>query len=213
MYRISSIEKHGGLFFVRVSGEGDEAGLEEKYTVAKEFFVPLGINEGDLLDDEGLCSLSSSSDITLAVSKALDVLSYSNVSRRALVEKLRFKHRIGRDEAEAAVEYAVRRGFLDETSKACRIAESAVRSKLWGRRRIISDLYAKGYPKETAEEAAGAIPDGAYDDALKKLIDKKAKTAPQDGAEYNKLISSLIRLGHDPSAIKEALHDRFGDRE
>ncbi len=213
MYRVKSIERHGGQFIVKVHGEGDEAGLEESYPVAKEFFAPLGISEGDLLDDEGLGSLSSASDVTAAVSKALDVLSYSNVSRRALTEKLRYKYKIGKEEAEVAADYVVRRGFLDEASQASRIAESAVRNKLWGPRRIASELYAKGYPKEIAEDAARDIPEDSYGKALDKLISKKAKTAPQDGAGYNKLISSLIRLGHNPSAIKEALAEHFGEQD
>ena len=212
MYRIKSIEPHGGQYIVKVLGEGDETGLTESFLVAKEFF-PRGLGEGDLLDDGALESLSSASDLTHAVSKALDVLSYSNVSRRALVEKLRFKHKIGKEDAEAAADYAVRRGYIDEASQARRIAENAVRSKMWGLRRIASELYAKGYPKEVAEEAARSVPENEYAKALKKLIDKKVKTAPQDGAEYNKLISALIRLGHGPSEIKAALTERFGDED
>ena len=213
MYRIKSIQKTGGLFVVKVCGEGDEAGLEEKRLIAKEFFLPLGFAEGDLVDGEGVESLAAAEETTAAVSKALDVLSYSNVSRRALVEKLRFKYKIGKDSAERAADYAVRRGFLDEAAQARRIAENAVHSKLWGKRRIVSDLYAKGYPKEVAEEAAVGISNGSYRDALNKLISKKVKTAPENGAEYNKIISSLIRLGHSPSAIKEALEEQFGEQD
>ena len=84
MYRIKSIEPHGGQYIVKVLGEGDEAGLTERYLVAKEF-LPRTLCEGDLLDDGALESLSSASDLTHAVSKALDVLSYSNVSRRATI--------------------------------------------------------------------------------------------------------------------------------
>ena len=213
MFRIRSIQKTGGLFTVNVIGEGDEAGSEDRYRIAKEFFLPLGFKEGDLIGDEDVESLSSAEDTTAAVSKALDVLSYSNASRRALVEKLRFKYKVGKEAAENAADYAARRGFLDESAQARRIAENAVQSKLWGKRRIASDLFAKGYPKEVAEEAARGIPDESYGEALNKLISKKVKTAPKDGAEYNKLITSLIRLGHSPSAIKEALSERFGEQD
>jgi len=213
MYRIKKIEKNGGIYIVRVSGEGDDAGFEEKCLVAKEFFLPLGLTEGELTDEDGARSLLSAADLTAAVSKALDVLSYSNVSRRALVEKLRFKHKIGKETAELAADYAVGRGYLDEESQAKKIAESAVRSKMWGRRRVASDLYSKGYSKETAQNASSQIPDEDYREALDRLISKKVKAVPKDSAEYNRIISSLIRLGHSPSDIREALEESFGEEE
>ena len=211
MYRIKSIEKTGSRFVVKVSGDGIEAGFAETYLVAGEFFLPLGVNDGDMIDDASLEALSSASDLTAAVSKALDALSYSVLSRRALTEKLRFKYRIDKETAERAADYAVKRGYLDEDAQAKDIAERCVRGKLWGKRRIAAELYSKGYPREVAETAADSIPDGSYAAALEKLIDKKAKTAPADGAEHNRLVSSLIRLGHSPSAVKEALAERFGE--
>ncbi len=210
MYRIKSVEKTGGKYAVRVEGTKDGTGIFERYLVASEFFLPLGIAEGDLIDGASFDALSAADSLTAAVSKALDVLSYSNVSRKALTEKLRYKYRIGKEEAQRAADYAAERGYLDEDIQAARIAESDVRGKLWGRRRVVAELFAKGYPKEVAKRAADGISDADYRAALEKLIDKKVKNAPQDAAGYNKLISSLIRLGHSPSAIKEALSEKFG---
>ena len=46
MYRIKSIQKTGGLFVVKVCGEGDEAGLEEKRLIAK--VTMYGADMGDV---------------------------------------------------------------------------------------------------------------------------------------------------------------------
>ena len=210
MYRITSVEYTGGRVVVKAEGTDGEAGLSEKYTVAKELFAPLGVAEGDMLDDDGILSLSSAADLTDAISKALDVLSRSNVSRRALTDKLRLKYRVGKEAAEAAADYAVRRGYLDEVSQASHIAKSDVKIKLWGPRRIYAELMAKGYPAEAAKTAADSVTPEEYSAALSKLVDKKVRFAPADRAEYDKLISSLIRLGHSPSQIKETIAEKFG---
>jgi len=158
MYRITEIEASGGRFAVRVVSEDEPVG--EKYIVAKEFFAPLALSKGDVIGDEELASLSRSAELTAAVSKALDVISYSNLSLKALIDKLRLKYKVERSLAEEAADYAVRRRYIDEDSQARKIAAAAVRTKLWGARRVVAELMAKGYPKSCAEDAASSVGDG-----------------------------------------------------
>ena len=205
MFYVKKTEFAGGSVVVTLEDTSGDFPASDKYIVAKEFFKPLGIAEGDAADEEKADAVKEAAALTEAVSKALDVLSYSGLSRRALVDKLRLKYKIDRGAAEAAADYVVRRGYLDEDAQASRIAESAVRSKLWGRRRVVAGLYAKGYPKECAERAANSVGERAYAAALSKLTDKKAKSLPKTPEEVRKLVSALIRMGHDPSAVKEAV--------
>lgn len=204
-YRVKEVSPLAGQLSVTVESSD---GIAEKHTVAKEFFKPLGIEEGDLVTDEELLALSKASDLTSAVTKALDALSYSSMSRRALTDKLRFKYKIERSLAEEAADYAVKRRYIDEAAQAKRIAEIAVRTKFWGRRRIAAHLVSKGYPSETANEAANSVKGEEYRAALSKIIDKKAGDS-LDEAGFRKLMSALIRLGHDPSDVKAALSDKI----
>lgn len=213
MFFIRSIEPAGSLICVKIEGNCDGILEEKRFLIAKEFFAPLGIKEGDRADDDSLDAVARAETLTRAVSKALDILSFSNVSRRTLTDKLRLKHSFPKSEAEEAADYVVRRGYLDEDAQARRIAENDVQTKNWGMRRVVSELYAKGYPKECAVEAAKSVGEDAYRAALRKLIDKKVKVAPPDAASYNKIISSLLRLGHSPSDVKEALVEKFDGEE
>jgi len=212
MYRITRINAVGGQLVVEIEDEGSLISAE-KHLIAKEFFKSFSLGEGDLIDDDALDKLLRAEDLTLAVSKALDVLSYSSLSRKALIDKLRLKYKIERSLAEYAADYAVKRKFLDEASQAARIAQNAVKSKGWGKQRIISELAAKGYPRECAKDAADSIDESEYRAALNKLIVKKVKNAPESSSEYNKLIASLIRLGHSPGEIKAALRKKFSENE
>ena len=208
-YRIKEVAPFAGQLSVTVESTD---GAFEKHIVAKEFFKPLGIEEGDLIGDEELFSLSHASDLTVAVTKALDALSYSSMSRHALTDKLRFKYKFTRSLAEEAADYAVKRHYIDEESQAKRIADVSVRTKFWGRRRIAAYLVSKGYPADVADDAAGSIKGEEYRTALSKIIDKKAGCS-LDEAEYKKLVSALIRLGHDPSDVKAVLSEKADDRD
>lgn len=212
MYRIIEITPSGGLLSILLEPVGAE-GAPDKYVVAKEFFTPLSMNEGDAINDAELEELRGATVRTAAAQKALDALSYSSLSRRALTDKLRLKYKFGADDAEAAADYAVSRGFLDEEAQAARIAEMCASSKCWGKRRVVLELISKGYPKETALRAASSVGDGAYRDALDRLAKKKAPRRPADRAEENKIISSLMRYGHDASDIKAALRGRFKETD
>ena len=69
----------------------------------------------------------------------------------------------------------------------------------------------EGYPKDVCAEAAQSVPEKDYREACRRLVDKKIVTAPQDRREYDRVISSLIRLGHSPKEIKAALYAKFND--
>lgn len=205
MYRITEVTLSGGVAVIRVAGEDKE----EKYLVAKEFFAPIGVDEGDMIGDGELEALEEAAVLTAACAKALDVISYSSVSRRALTDKLRLKYKYEKDVADAAADYAVRRGFLDEERQAERIAERDVDSKLHGRRRVFSDLFAKGYPKEVCDAAADSVGKEKYDGALRRLADKKAPSSPPDRGTLEKLIASFVRAGHSPSDAARILKEKY----
>ena len=197
MNKITEIYFAGGVFSITVEGD---AGAE-KYLAAREFFTPLGLAEGDGVGDEELEALREAAVLTAACRKALDALSRSDVSRRALEDRLVLKYKFDREAARAAADYAVRRGFLDEERQASELAHRAARSKNHGRRLVVAELLSKGYPKDVAERAANSVPDGEYAAALRRALAKKSGDAP-------KVVASLVRLGHLPSDAAKAVNEK-----
>ena len=205
MYHITDIGRAGGLFSVKiVTPDGDAVTC----LAAKEFFEPLGISEGDDIGEEAFEALRRSAALTGAVSKTLDVLSRSDVSRKALTDKLKYKYDIDAGSAEFAADYVTERGYLDEDAAARRSAARYVRRKRWGRRRVAADLISKGYPREGSVAAAASVPDEEYREALDELIRRRYPSPLRDPAEIRRAVSALIRLGHEPDRIKEALAGR-----
>ena len=196
MNKITEITGAGGVLAITVEGDGGC----EKYLVAKEFFKPLTLSEGDAVGDGELKSLREATVLTAACRKALDALSHSDISRPALEDRLVIKYKFDRETAKAAADYAVRRGFLDEERQAQDIARRAVTSKNHGRRLVVAELISKGYPKDVAARAADSVTDEEYDAALRRALAKKT-------GESQKIIASLVRLGHSPSDAVSAVNN------
>ena len=209
MYKVTDVAAVSGRYIIELS-DGDAS---DKYQVAKEFLPDFEICPGSVLCDGEFEMLKSASLKTEALGKALDALSYSNMSRRALADKLRLKYRIDRDVAEEVTEYVAARKYLDEDAQAEKIARAAVKTKMWGRKRVVMELIAKGYPKEVAVRAADKIAEEAYSDALARRVEKKLHGAPADNAALVKAVSSLARCGHAPQDVKREILKLYGTEE
>ena len=202
-YLIKEITPFSGKYIVKASELS--TGESRTWLVAREFSENVVLSEGEVISDEAACELSDAERLTEAASKALDALSYSTLSRSALVSKLRVKYGFEKEISERAAQYAVSKGYIDEAAQAELFASRAVRTKKWGKRRIVAELCAKGYPKNTAERAACTVSDGEYLEALRSLAGKKKTIAAKNAEQYRKTAASLLRLGHSPSDIKKVM--------
>lgn len=200
MYIIKEIAAAGVRAVVKAE-KNDGSGELITFTVGREFLAPFAVSEGDEIDEETAEELEDAEKKTYAVSKALDALSFGNLSRSALARKLRIKYGTEKKHADFAADYAVLHGYIDEKHQAERIAELCVRTKKWGKRRIVSDLISKGYPKNVAECAADSVNDADYEAALRSLVEKKAGSRSPDRDELKKTAASVIRLGYSPSEV------------
>ena len=76
----------------------------------------------------------------------------------------------------------------------------ACRDKCYGRRRIIAELSAKGFDRETVQEAFRLFESELdYDEARAKLLKMKFGTdtpEPKDIKEKQKIMNTLFRYGH-----------------
>jgi len=160
------------------------------------------------VDPETVSVLRQEDDVCRAVSYGLRALSAGDLSAGMLIQKLRVRGISGAAAREAAAELAAR-GYLDEKRAALREAERGV-LKLWGDRRIFSDLSAKGFGQAAMDEAAAYLADEDGGARCAALIRKKRMTLPAEPRGQQKLFAALARYGYSAGEIKAALVAVFG---
>lgn len=213
MYTITACSEAQGRITFKI--KNNETGDKLALTVGKEFLPPFANTDsaGKELLEEEFSALYEMSLVTEAAAKALNVLSYGNVSRKGLIFKLTSKYKIEKEYAEAAADYAVRHRYIDENSQAAHIADKCVKIKKQGKRKIAAYLISKGYEKEAVNEAINSVSSSDYENAATCALLKKAKTMPETREEKMKLIASLMRQGHTKAHIEKAFEALADENE
>lgn len=139
-----------------------------------------------------------------ATNRALSMLSFGRHSPKNLARKLVQKG-IDREIAADAVRGLMRRGYLNPRVDAYAEATACV-AKGWGRTRITSSLYEKGYAASIVKEALERLADDGVDYAenCAALIRRRFPNRPSDPRERAKMYASLARYGYTSSDIREA---------
>ena len=151
-----------------------------------------------------LRELLSVSQRRRAKSKALYLLEYRDYSSRDLT--VRLKKDFDEPAAEAAVEYLVEIGAIDDARYAENMIRHLIHQKRYGRRRIIQELAAKGIDRGTAEEALEAF-DTDEQAAILELLEKKFSRDLADDKGIRRTVATLQRYGYESSDIWDALRD------
>ena len=151
--------------------------------------------------------IKAASALCEALWRGARMLAVSSHSGRELQRRLRHA---GVDEATAAeaVERLRERGLIREESDAVRLAERCVR-KGWGPRRVLSELFAKGYGEAAQKEARTYLESVDFNEVCLDVLKKVRVPERSDRAALQKLQASLLRRGFLPSTIREALQAYF----
>lgn len=154
-------------------------------------------------------AVSMVAQLDQAVEKGLHLLGYGSSSRRALVRKLT-ERGFSQEIAAAAAEELCRQGYLNEEAQAVREAERCV-EKLWGEKRIVVALRAKGYSSESIKRALFTIEDEEVDfeEVCAERIRRYMRELPSDPRERQKWMAALSRYGFSASQIRGALNRLF----
>ena len=154
------------------------------------------------IDCEKFELLLSEAEICSAVKRGMNILGYGACSEKNMALKLRSKG-FSKDTAARAAEYLRQLGYINEVEDAAREAERCLK-KGWGRRRIASALFEKGYSHEAAEKVLSALDEVDFSDICAQLVLKKFRGIPEDISERRKLTASLVRYGYTSGEIKNA---------
>ncbi len=153
------------------------------------------------IDADALGFLRREHALCAALATGLRSLSASGGSRIQLRQKLCTKG-VARDVAEEAVAQLCKKGYLDEQKSALAAAESDLR-KLWGDRRILADLRAKGYGEEALLTVCERLHEEDGVARLVRLLQKRRF----DAGDPDKLVAALMRYGYTRTEIRVALRE------
>ncbi len=189
---------------LELTGEGEGQVQRESFVISSRQYLMLCPQKGEC-SMEIYDEIAHAAQVFSALKRGISVLSFGTCSEKALIAKLRSKG-FDRGIAEEAVGELVSRGLLDAKSDAYREAQKQA-AKLWGEKRIVAELYAKGYSGEAIAEAMSALADDGVDYIAncRALIDKKYGEFPTEQSARQKAISALIRYGYTTSEIKNAI--------
>lgn len=205
-YTVKSVaESPAGISVsVLIFRDGTDENESVEFLIAPEFWLWGRLQPNAALSEDDYFRMEHHAAFSRALARAKSILSYSGHSRADLIARLRH---YGFDDGicEETADYAVSEGLVREDAQAQHAADTFLRRKYWGRRRIQSELAARGYPSEVIEQAISAIPDADFMRALHLLIERKYGCPPSEQSERQKMILSLLRLGYTGSEIKDAI--------
>ena len=208
MVTLTSLRAHGSGDEVALGFEirqGDDLQKETVILSAKDF-ADLHLSRGEVSE--------ACFDAVLGVAaryaarkRAMYILTYGRCSEKRLSQKLRAKG-VDCTVADETAACLAEEGYLDGKADALREAEKDLQ-KLWGERRIIADLSAKGYDSRDVREAIASLKKGGADFAeiCAERIRKKFGSLSDDPRERQKQIASLERAGFSFSQIRGAMQN------
>lgn len=169
-------------------------------SVSEDAAVEAGLRIGMQLDSDMLLQIERTCIQTRAMSKAYNLLSYGDMSRARLIEKL--KHR-GFDEDVAALcaDRLCMSGYIDDKRYAAALADSYARVKLYGPLRIYRELIRHGIDSADAKAVTDGLCVDWYQNA-RTLAEGRYKCDVHDIKQRQKLIAALMRAGYDYETAK-----------
>ena len=195
----------GNEVCIKIKIENGENKEERDFTVLIDQYSLLRIKKGEI-DRFQFDEIERASNICSAYKKGLFLLGYVACSEKKLKFKLK-THGFENDICDEAVAMLSIGGYINEHSDAEREAERCV-AKLWGKKRIISHLYSKGFGDGAVKQACVMLNNVDFAENCQKLIlrdhKKQFVDAQKNEKDRQKLFSKLARMGYSFSEIKEA---------
>ncbi len=189
--------------FECVSDGGDNIS-RESFVISAEQYLCLEVCRG-VCDTDTFDRISELAQRHACIKKGIFLLGYGACSQKALAGKLSAKG-FARETAAYAAEYLAHRGFIDGRGDALAQARTLVK-KLWGRRRIISALYEKGYLRDDIIYALDTLEEEGtdFEENCRLLFEKKYAAIPTASEERKKITAALVRYGYTLDQIRKVI--------
>ncbi len=178
----------------------------ERYKITLYDFNSLNINEGDTIDEDQIAALEDAVERLACIKKAFDFLSYGDLSKRQLRDKLsrKFPKELSEDVALLFAE----RGYVDDARLACRYAETFYEFKNMGLQKIRSELIRRGISKEDIDNALEKYECEDQSERIRRFIEKKYDMSQMNDIKYRrKVYSGAVRAGFNSSDVADVLRN------
>ena len=195
----------GSALCVTLTLCGDGGSEEKSFTVSERQYAALPClhhNEkaaGRSLTLEQVEEIAQSAGRYAAGSRALNLLSYGDLTEQALVRKLLLRG-IDRHAAEFAAAAMVEGGYINEEEQIERALRACLR-RGWGPLRIVEALRQKGCSRDVLETLPERLAEIDFTERCAEVIERKWGSLPTDRLARQKAIASLMRLGYTREQI------------
>lgn len=162
---------------------------------------------GKSLEEAQLRLLRDKSAAAFARERALNLLSFRPHSQKELCDKL-LRKGISPEAADSAIEWLAEHGYLDDGGYASAVVRHYAK-KGYGEKRIASELYRRGIPRDLWADALREMPDS--DSEIDRFLRTRLKN-PDNPDEIRKISAALARRGFQWDEIRSALN-RISDPE
>lgn len=203
MFLLSLVIEESNVY-VTVGSEDDRENFILSPNRWKKIATAFGIGEVDEpipVTPELYDAIADGAGITKAVRDGAKILSGGAKSRRELIHKL-CDRGSSREHAEAAADFLVRRGYLNEKDQAETLARSLLRRNHYGKNRIRAYLCSHGYPAGAVNEALSRISPDDWYEGCAILLSRKFTPWPTEPNEQRKAYAAMSRLGYSPEKIR-----------
>lgn len=202
---VSALDEGAEIMLNLKISDGEVRGEKRKLLLFTEQYLELGLSRGAVIDEETFDMLEQMSRKCKAIKKGSDLLSYSASSKVSLAQRLRSKG-IDKESAQSAAEHLQKLGAINEQADVERLVCADLK-KLWGKKRIFNDLFAKGYDRSIIAAELDKMDNDVFVENCRALFKKKYRKMPADPAEQKKIIAALVRYGYSFSEIKQAINN------
>ncbi len=168
----------------------------------------IGIEQGSDLSEEAYILLQQAEERLACIQKAFSFLSYGDLSKRRLTEKLR--RSFPKELSEETADLMEERGYLNDVELAKRYAQSYYDLRSYGPMRIKQELYGKGFSAETIEQVLEAYLSLDHSEKIKELLEQKFPSADLTKTEIRRKASAwLNRYGYDWQSVSAVFDTLF----
>lgn len=143
-----------------------------------------------------------------ALSRAAALCSRSEHCESQVREKLR-QWDVGEDDSDRIIEYLYNEKYLDNERFARAFVSDKFRYNQWGRQKIRQALRFLRLPDDAIGQALQEIDDEEYADALRKIIDAKARSLRDDDPRQRqaKLVRHALSRGFEMDLVLRLMEE------
>ena len=174
--------------------------------IRTDTYLEMRLRKEMSLSKEEIRSLLKEERFTLAVLGCLKKLTYKDQSKEEMRRYLKRNHALEEQEAESVIQYLERRGYLNDELYARNLLE-ALRSKQYGKKKILSELKKKKIDEEIIEKTLSAYSRQEEKENAAELAERLQKTIRKRTVKASKqaLWEKLAMRGYSMEEIELAI--------